>query len=95
MSKHRTKLRFDEKCEIALRKVETSDTDDTDEKNVIWFSQTAGKCISCTVAGRAVRAGFHQLSPYEPDTTRCRRHAPRWPQLDEGLFSWFTRCAAY
>ena len=68
---------------------------DTDEKVVIWFSQTTGKCISHTVVGRAVRAGFHQLSPYVPDTTRCRRRAPRWPQLDEGLFSWFTRCVAY
>eukprot|EP00731_Ephydatia_muelleri_P011612 Em0006g506a len=85
-AKARNKLTVDEKCNIARRKVSTGDSD---EKVAAWFSQISGKHICRTVVGKAVRAGFHDLSPYEPDKNRCRRHAPMWPLLDEGLFSWF------
>eukprot|EP00731_Ephydatia_muelleri_P026385 Em0018g485a len=85
-AKARNKLTVDEKCNIARRKVSTGDSD---EKVAAWFSQISGKHICRTVVGKAVRAGFHDLSPYEPDKNRCRRRAPMWPLLDEGLFSWF------
>eukprot|EP00731_Ephydatia_muelleri_P019447 Em0012g272a len=85
-AKSRNKLTVDEKCNIARRKVSTGDSD---EKVAAWFSQISGKHICRTVVGKAVRAGFHDLSPYEPDKNRCRRRAPMWPLLDEGLFSWF------
>ena len=87
-AKARNKLTVDEKCNIARRKVSTGDSD---EKVAAWFSQISGKHICRTVVGKAVRAGFHDLSPYEPDKNRCRRRAPMWPLLDEGLFSWFKR----
>jgi len=84
----RNKLTVDEKCKIARRKVSTGDSDD---KVAAWFSQISGKQICRTVVGKAVRAGFHDLSPYDPENNRCRRRAPMWPLLDEGLFSWFKR----
>ena len=53
------------------------------------------RCLTMSLesrsVGKAVRAGFQDLSPYEPDKNRCRRRAPMWPLLDEGLFSWFKR----
>ena len=69
----RNTLTVDEKCNIARRKVFMGDSD---EKVAVWFSQISGKHICRTVVGKAVRAGFHDLSPYEPDKNRCRRLAP-------------------
>ena len=88
IAKARNKLTVDEKCRIARRKVSTGDSD---EKVAAWFNHVSGKQICQTVVGKAVHAGFQDLSPYEPDKNRCRRRAPMWPLLDEGLFSWFNR----
>ena len=63
-AKARNKLTVDEKCKLARRKVSTGDSD---EKVAAWFSQISGKHICRTVVGKAVRAGFHDLSPYEPE----------------------------
>ncbi|KAL5502221.1 hypothetical protein EMCRGX_G008959 [Ephydatia muelleri] len=68
-AKARNKLTVDEKCNIAHRKVSTGDSD---EKVAAWFSQISGKHICRTVVGKAVRAGFHDLSPYEPDKNSVR-----------------------
>ena len=73
IAKARNKLTVDEKCKIA-RKVSTV----TRMRRLLraWFSQISEKHICRTVVGKAVRAGFHDLSRYEPDKI-CVGGVPR------------------
>ena len=58
-------------------------------ENVVaaWFKRKTGKEIHRAVVGKSVRAGFHELDIDVPEAKRCRLRGPKWPLLDEGLFS--------
>ena len=88
-AKPKTKLTADDKRMIARRKVETGHSE---EMVAVWFKLKTGKVIHRSFVGKYVRAGFHEMDIIDgPEAKRCRRRGPKWPLLDLGLFSWFSR----
>ena len=87
-AKAKTKLTADEKRMFARRKVETGRSEDM---VAVWFKLKTGKEIHRSLVGIYVRAGFHEMDIDGPEAKRCRWRGPKWPLLDLGLFSWFSR----
>ena len=87
-AKPKTKLTADDKRMIARRKVETGYSEDM---VAVWFKLKTGKEIHRSVVGKYVRAGFHEMDIDGPEAKRCRRRGSKWPLLDLGLYTWFSR----
>ena len=87
-AKAKTKLTADDKRMIARRKGEMGHSEDM---VAVLFKLKTGKENHRSIVGKYVRAGFHEMDIDGPEAKRCSRRGPKWPLLDLGLFSWFSR----